>query len=319
MGLWVFYGFVALALASAIVVVTSRNVVHSAFSLMVTLFCVAAFYVYLGADFLAAIQLLVYVGGILVLVLFGVMMTSGRLVMKLEAPVGQVAPAVLVGAVLLGLLLYIVGVQSPFRQRLLVEDPTASRAAELDAARKERPTLGRVEAAPVQRRAVVRFTVSGPPTTSPERVLARAVEDAIHRAGIERLYVLRAARSLAVPGRYEVLVEKRATSLLNDGLDVTDAELAAMRAALDAAPPEGFTGPEVIRSPLLLVRGVSDASRRLLIGELGWEEVEDPRTAVGLGDAVMMGEFLLPFEVAGLLLLVALLGAAVVSRKGVLA
>ena len=36
---------------------------------------------------------------------------------------------------------------------------------------------------------------------------------------------------------------------------------------------------------------------------------------VSLGDAVMMGEFLLPFEVAGIILLVALIGAAVVSRK----
>ena len=47
----------------------------------------------MDADFLAVIQVLVYVGGILVLVLFGVMMTSGSLLVKLRAPVRQLAPA----------------------------------------------------------------------------------------------------------------------------------------------------------------------------------------------------------------------------------
>ena len=79
MSLVLFYAFVGLALTSAVIVVSTRNVVHAAFALMVTLFSVAAFYVFLDADFLAVIQLLVYVGGILVLVLFGVMMTSGTL------------------------------------------------------------------------------------------------------------------------------------------------------------------------------------------------------------------------------------------------
>ena len=51
------------------------------------------------------------------------------------------------------------------------------------------------------------------------------------------------------------------------------------------------------------------------MGDLGALEVTDVRTVVGLGDAVMLGEFLLPFEVVGALLLVALIGAAVVSRK----
>ncbi len=56
--------------------VFSRNIVHSAFALMFTLIGVAALYVLLYADFLAATQLLVYVGGILILILFGVMLTT---------------------------------------------------------------------------------------------------------------------------------------------------------------------------------------------------------------------------------------------------
>jgi NADH-quinone oxidoreductase subunit J len=71
----VFWVFAALTLASAAVVVLSRALIYSAFALLATFFGVAGLYVLLGADFLAATQLLIYVGGILVLLLFGVMLT----------------------------------------------------------------------------------------------------------------------------------------------------------------------------------------------------------------------------------------------------
>ena len=81
---FIFYGFALMTVSSALLVVTVRNIVHAAFSLMVTLFGVAGLYVFLQADFLAATQVIVYVGGILVLILFGVMMTSGRFEMPLQ-------------------------------------------------------------------------------------------------------------------------------------------------------------------------------------------------------------------------------------------
>ena len=85
----VFYLFALLTIGSAVIVVTIKNIVYAAFSLMVTLFSVAGLYVFLQADFLAATQVIVYVGGILVLILFGVMMTSGRLDLKLKLERGQ--------------------------------------------------------------------------------------------------------------------------------------------------------------------------------------------------------------------------------------
>jgi len=81
---FIFYGFALMTVASALIVVTVRNIVHAAFSLMVTLFGVAGLYVFLQADFLAATQVIVYVGGILVLILFGVMMTSERFDMPIQ-------------------------------------------------------------------------------------------------------------------------------------------------------------------------------------------------------------------------------------------
>ena len=65
-----------LIISSAIWVVLSPNLVHSAVSLLFTLFGVAALYVFLYADFMAAAQVIIYVGGILVLIIFGVMLTN---------------------------------------------------------------------------------------------------------------------------------------------------------------------------------------------------------------------------------------------------
>ncbi len=71
----VFYLVAAITIGSAAMVAFSRNIVYSAFSLLGTFAGVAGIYVFLGADFVAAVQVLIYVGGILVLILFAVMLT----------------------------------------------------------------------------------------------------------------------------------------------------------------------------------------------------------------------------------------------------
>ncbi len=97
-----------MTIGSAVFVVTVRNLVHAAFWLMITLFCVAALYVFLKADFLAATQVVVYVGGILVLVLFGVMMTSGKLDLNLKLERGQMISSGIISIALLAILFLIV-------------------------------------------------------------------------------------------------------------------------------------------------------------------------------------------------------------------
>ena len=71
-----FYVFALLAVAGAAGVAFSRNIVYSAFSLLLALFGVGVIYIYLSADLLAVVQLLVYIGGVLVLILFAIMLTS---------------------------------------------------------------------------------------------------------------------------------------------------------------------------------------------------------------------------------------------------
>jgi NADH-quinone oxidoreductase subunit J len=100
----VFYLFALLTLVSASVVVFSKNIVRSAFSLLFTFFGVAGIYVLLMADFLAITQLMIYVGGILVLVIFGVMLTSRQINVDAKTGTVQTLPAVLIAAAIAGTL-----------------------------------------------------------------------------------------------------------------------------------------------------------------------------------------------------------------------
>jgi len=71
-----FYFLALMAIIGAVIVAFSKNIVHSAFGLMATMVAVAGLYGYMSADFLAIVQLIVYVGGIIVLILFAVMFTG---------------------------------------------------------------------------------------------------------------------------------------------------------------------------------------------------------------------------------------------------
>ncbi len=67
--------FSVLAIGGALALLLTRNVLYSAFFLLLTLLGVAALFVLSSADFLAVAQIMIYVGGVLVLIVFGVMLT----------------------------------------------------------------------------------------------------------------------------------------------------------------------------------------------------------------------------------------------------
>jgi NADH-quinone oxidoreductase subunit J len=71
-----FYALAALAVVSGFLVITRRNVVHSALALIVTLLSVAGLYLMLYAPFVAGVQIIVYAGGIMVLFLFVIMLVN---------------------------------------------------------------------------------------------------------------------------------------------------------------------------------------------------------------------------------------------------
>lgn len=72
----IFYSFAGLSLLSALLILFTRNVLYAAFLLILTFLGVAGLYVFAGADFIAVTQVIVYVGGVLVLMIFGVMLTN---------------------------------------------------------------------------------------------------------------------------------------------------------------------------------------------------------------------------------------------------
>jgi len=102
-----FYFFAAMTVLSAAVVVFARNIIHSAFALLFTFFGVAALYVFLGADFLAATQMVIYVGGILVLLIFGVMLTHKLYDMKLKSETYQFWPGLALVTIVFLTLVYV--------------------------------------------------------------------------------------------------------------------------------------------------------------------------------------------------------------------
>jgi NADH-quinone oxidoreductase subunit J len=82
-----FYTLAAFILGFAVLVISTKNTVHSVLFLVLNFLFVAALYVFLGAQFLAAIQVLVYAGGIVVLYLFVVMLVNLK-----RAPEAHVDP-----------------------------------------------------------------------------------------------------------------------------------------------------------------------------------------------------------------------------------
>jgi NADH-quinone oxidoreductase subunit J len=99
-----FYVFAALTVGSAFVVVFSRSLIYSAFSLLFTFMGVAGLYVLLSADFIAVAQIMVYIGGILILLVFGVMLTRNATDVEIRAGTVKTLPALIVAGVAIGTL-----------------------------------------------------------------------------------------------------------------------------------------------------------------------------------------------------------------------
>jgi NADH-quinone oxidoreductase subunit J len=100
----IFYIFAIATLLSAGIVVFSKNIVYAAFSLLFTFTAVAGIYVLLNADFIAITQLLIYVGGIMVLMLFGVMLTTNASNVELNTQTLKSLPATVIVAIISALL-----------------------------------------------------------------------------------------------------------------------------------------------------------------------------------------------------------------------
>jgi NADH-quinone oxidoreductase subunit J len=103
----VFFGLIALLMVIAAVrVVTTRNVVHAALWLVVVFGGMAAQFILLASEFVATVQVLVYIGAIIVLFLFGLMLTKAQLGTEDDLDNNQKGMAAVIGVALLGVLGY---------------------------------------------------------------------------------------------------------------------------------------------------------------------------------------------------------------------
>lgn len=93
--------FSGVACAFALGVLLSKNIVRMAFYLVLSLASTAGLYFLAGADFVGAMQLMIYVGGTLVLLIFGVMLTSQERFIEMRTSSGEWIAAFLIGAMLM--------------------------------------------------------------------------------------------------------------------------------------------------------------------------------------------------------------------------
>jgi NADH-quinone oxidoreductase subunit J len=115
-----FFILAGFILACAVIVVFSKNIIHSAFSLLGVFAGVAGLYGLVVANFIAAVQLLVYVGGVLVIILFAIMLTRGIQDARQSNPSTGLIAANLVG-VIVAVILITIAVTFPWQTKSVTE------------------------------------------------------------------------------------------------------------------------------------------------------------------------------------------------------
>lgn len=103
----IFYFFAAMLLGSALLVVMIKSLVRSIFMFFVVLFTLAGLYVFAMADFIAVAQVIIYVGGVLVLMLFAFLLSGKELLTDLQTPSKFMNLALLPGIILIISFLFI--------------------------------------------------------------------------------------------------------------------------------------------------------------------------------------------------------------------
>ncbi len=110
----IFYILAAMTVISSAIVAFSNKIIYAAIALLFALFGFATLYIYLSADFIAVSQVLIYVGGILLLILFGVMLTTKIYDVTVKSERNPALPAIIAGIGSLAVISYVV-FKTPWR------------------------------------------------------------------------------------------------------------------------------------------------------------------------------------------------------------
>jgi NADH-quinone oxidoreductase subunit J len=133
-----FYLFALVCIASGVMVVTARNPVHSVLFLILAFFNAAGLFVLMGAEFLAMILVIVYVGAVAVLFLFVVMMLDIDFVQMRRGALQYLPVGLLVGFILVAEILFVIGTW------VIGPDAASVRAAPMSAEITNTAALGRI-------------------------------------------------------------------------------------------------------------------------------------------------------------------------------
>jgi len=307
-----FYVFAIVAIGGAVAVAASQNIVRSAFSLLAVLFSAAAFYAFMRADFVFAAQVLIYVGGILVLIIFAIMLTH-RITDVQVSNESSHGPASMFAC--LCVLFSLVVVIATYKWT-----------------RSERP---------------VDVTVPGTKATVSLGMLQADAQYAADRGtGVPRDGMLIDGRGWLVVRAPDLPAGVVAARFhVEGGTPVKEKESATKAWTWKTQPLRGADHADVVfderrgvgrearleltglpagryRWGVSLVSEKSDVKPTEIarFGAAGAGEASDFRVEAGLSRPIgmaLMGPYLLPFEVVSVLLLAALIGAAFLARKEV--
>ncbi len=115
-----FWLLIILTIVSAVIVVGSRQLIYSAIALLFTFVGVAGLYIFLWADFIGVVQVVIYIGGVMVLILFGIMLTNKVTTIQIShSSLQRRSGAMAAGAILL--LLVITILRTPWLEIMAVE------------------------------------------------------------------------------------------------------------------------------------------------------------------------------------------------------
>lgn len=281
MNLLLFYLLAAFIVISGVLVVTLRNVFHSALFLVLAFFAVAGIYLMLNAEFLAAVQVLIYVGAVTILMLFAIMLTYQIQSNSIRQVNEQVIPAALISALFLVLTIFAVTRSFGNIDRPLHN--SGAWTASLD--------------------------VADLPAQSPQWNWTAVLEDGNGKnylaAGV--IYIL-SGPSASIDRTFQIDSDSPSGNVLSSSSDF-------------------FRGKRVFaRHQTMHLKVWSDSLDYGAITEAAWKitSVSDSSATITLRltnsnpetiGRLLMSNFVLPFEVVSVLLLVALIGAIVIARK----
>ena len=282
MNLALFYILAAIIVISGFLVVTLRNVFHSALFLVVTFFMVAGVYLLLTAEFLAAVQVLIYVGAVTILILFAIMLTYQIQSKSIRQVNEQVIPAALISAIFLVLAIF--ALTRTFSHVGPPPRNTGAWTASVDSGDLIKSGRQWNWTATLEDRAGENYIASGFVAIVPQKVFNYSTVEPLSEQKYLNGYILSPGSDF-----------QTRTNVFNDG-QIIYLKLWSDQVEYGSVSNAVWTLTSQSDASHIITRRLSNSNTEI-IGQL------------------LMSKFVLPFEVVSVLLLVALIGAIVIARK----